>query len=162
MHSETHHDTAKNSWHWHSSPITAEKCELSILALLETSFAVSIYIWLAIEGYTIHLITSACIAPFLLLRTPESVKLALYRGENVIVTIIEFFYQFMDIPHPIYIHVIRRLSIFSITTFCVAIGFFCIRCISTYFMVIHKPIKSINSIPRNWWRIVGCVDSAHI
>ncbi len=64
------------TWHWFSTPKTAELLELSVLALVETILAVALYSWIAISGYTIHLVVSACISPFLLLRTSLSVELA--------------------------------------------------------------------------------------
>ena len=65
------------SWHWFSTPHTTDALELSVLALTETTIAMAIYVFIALKGYSLHLFVALCIAPFLLLRTPASTKLAL-------------------------------------------------------------------------------------
>ncbi|MFN3077153.1 MAG: hypothetical protein ABT940_09790 [Alphaproteobacteria bacterium] len=61
--------------HFHSTHESVEKGEPTVLAILETIFAVIGYWTVAWYFDThIHLLVSICVAPFLLLRSPESVK----------------------------------------------------------------------------------------
>ncbi len=77
------HRPRARSWHWYSTPSSTDRLEISILALFETVLAVAVYAWLVLNGLTVILVSSACIAPFLLLRTPLSVELALTKGEAI-------------------------------------------------------------------------------
>lgn len=150
------------SWHWYSTPKSALKLEVSVLALVETTFAVGIFIWLAINVSTIHIVLSACFAPFLLLRTQKSTNLALTYGEAVFEKALKpsswilfslassRWYTFIITP-PVMLILLIWLAF-------VLLG---IRFVTTVIFVIGTPIKSIMAIPVNWWRIVGCVDSFH-
>ena len=68
------------TWKWHSTLESAEKYELSILAIFETIIAVIVYIMLAVNGLSIHLLAAVFIAPLLLLRTQQSVELGVEVG----------------------------------------------------------------------------------
>lgn len=62
----------------HSTPLSAKHREISIVAIIETVFAVVLAIWLARRlETTVYLLCTGVIAPFLLLRTPWSTKLAI-------------------------------------------------------------------------------------
>ena len=57
---------------WFSNHESAARGEVSILAIIETLIAISISIGIAIYyDTTLHILISACIAPFLLLRTDD-------------------------------------------------------------------------------------------
>lgn len=71
---------ASRGWRWWSTPESVEALTVSVLAIVETLAAVAIYAWIAVEFGTLHLTISCCIAPFLLLRTPESTKRGLGWG----------------------------------------------------------------------------------
>ncbi|MEI6986544.1 MAG: hypothetical protein WCK65_10475 [Rhodospirillaceae bacterium] len=62
--------------HMHSTPNSIENGEASALAILETVLAVAAYWWFAwyFDTHT-HLLVSIAVAPFLLLRSPQSVDL---------------------------------------------------------------------------------------
>src|SRR5438270_142758 len=49
----------------------------SLLAIVETTCAMSVYAWIALKRGTTHLTIAACVAPFLLLRTDDSTKMGL-------------------------------------------------------------------------------------
>ena len=63
-------------WVWFSTEETAEAGKTSVLAVVETLCAMAPYAWIAWEYGTLHLTIAACVAPFLLLRTEESTRLA--------------------------------------------------------------------------------------
>jgi hypothetical protein len=62
-------------WAWtNRSPSTNA---VSVFAVAETLLAVSLYVVIALRFGTLHLTISACIAPFLLLRTDRSTELGI-------------------------------------------------------------------------------------
>jgi hypothetical protein len=64
------------NWVWHSTRETRAAGRVSVLACVETLFAVALYWWIAFRYDTHwHLVSSVFIAPLLLLRSPESMKL---------------------------------------------------------------------------------------
>jgi hypothetical protein len=65
------------SWTWRSSVDSADTGVVSALALCETIAASGIYAWIASRFGMLHLTISACVAPFLLMRTQRSAQLAL-------------------------------------------------------------------------------------
>ncbi len=62
----------ERTWHWRSTPETAEKAELSVLAVVETIFAVGVYVFIACKGYYLHFVIGAILTPFFMLRTHKS------------------------------------------------------------------------------------------
>jgi hypothetical protein len=61
-------------WVWHSDLESRAAGKVSVLACVETAFAIALYWWIAIRYDTHwHLLTSVFIAPLLLLRSPESI-----------------------------------------------------------------------------------------
>ena len=76
--SETDYPPAGKSrnWVWHSTLATRAAGSVSVLACGETLFAVALYWWIALRYHTHwHLVSSVFIAPLLLLRSPDSMKL---------------------------------------------------------------------------------------
>ena len=66
----------RRNWVWHSTLETRAAGRVSVLACVETLFAVALYWWIALRYHTHwHLVSSVFIAPLLLLRSPESMKL---------------------------------------------------------------------------------------
>ena len=60
---------------WHCTVESAENKEFSLLALLESLFAVSLSLGIAFwYDYWWHIVIASCLAPFLLLRTDESTR----------------------------------------------------------------------------------------
>ena len=66
----------ERNWVWLSTEETAEAGKTSVLAIVETLGAMAVYAWVAWNYGTLHLTIAACVAPFLLLRTQESTRLA--------------------------------------------------------------------------------------
>ncbi len=61
-------------WVWHSTLATRAAGQVSVLAVVETLLAITLYWWIAIRFETHwHLVSSVFIAPLLLLRSPESI-----------------------------------------------------------------------------------------
>lgn len=67
----------QRGWTWYSTVESTEAGVVSVLAIVETIAASAIYAWIVWRFGTLHLAVSACVAPFLLLRTSRSVSLAL-------------------------------------------------------------------------------------
>lgn len=66
----------ERGWVWHSTLATKAAGKISVLAVVETVLACVGYWWFAFHFDTHwHLLTSIVIAPLLLLRSPESIKL---------------------------------------------------------------------------------------
>lgn len=134
---------SKKSWRWACTPLSSDRGEVSVLACVESLLAISISLGIAWYYQTItHIAISACLAPFLLLRTKRSTLRGLillgrngYRIED----------QFGDVPFFIYI-------IFGPTL---------IKVIATVEVLISHPAKLFTSIPLNWKRIVFCTDMSH-
>lgn len=166
--SENLGSTATNrTWHWHSTPHTAHRLELSVLALVESAIAVGIYAWLAWLGWTWHLISAAVVAPLLLLRTEESVQWAFVH--------LGWMDTFVDyVGQPLFwfskkrdfigsIVIIRGIMIlYSILFLLISrLLYFALRIAATVTCCCIHPLTTIMTIPSNWWRIVGCTDTMH-
>ena len=145
------------TWHWHSSPETTNRLELSVLALVETLIAIAIYMWIASLGYVVHLIIAAVAAPFLLLRTKESTEFALSLRKTekdiLVFTVLDKLPD--NSPHWI-VYIVYPFLVPVIV-----IEFLIVRGWATLRFAILAPMNTLESIPRNWWRTVGCLDSFH-
>lgn len=150
--------TRTKSWCWYSTLESARDLKLSVLALVETAFAIGIYVWLVLNGFTLHLIMGACVAPFLLLRTPQSVELAFSMGKPIYEITSEWFFDAID---NIRNETIQNILIVILSGPVIGLVLMGIRFTATVIAVIKAPVKSVRTMPINWWRIVGCVDSFH-
>lgn len=142
------------NWHWHSTPLTASRYELSVLAVAETSVAVGIYIWLALAGHVTHLLVAAIVAPLLLLRTDRSTDYALKHFARFAV-----FSNYLARKVPSI--AILNLPHFLLVVIVVFLETLSMRVWATIRFVVVNPIRSLTSIPRNWIRITCCVDTYH-
>ena len=70
-------------WVWYSTPDSFNEGKISILAICETIVFSWFYLLTALKYGTFHLTIAVMIVPLLLLRTDESVRLALNRSENL-------------------------------------------------------------------------------
>ncbi len=151
-------DVSDRSWHWVSRADTADRLELSIWALAETLIAVGIYTWVALEGYVFHLVTAMCVAPFLLLRTPQSVDQSLRTSPKLLdhgeklVDKIENAAPDGTLPD--------KLCIIILFIY-VSILLFGLKVYTTITVAFKFPLTVVREIPKNWWRIVGCMDTWH-
>ena len=121
-----------------STPDSAAYGKPSVCALLETLIATAISGFVAIHYQTlVHVAVGACVAPFLLLRTPESVALGLRWFSQIVPggTVNDVWWQ---------IGMLLRTLALSI----------CIRVIAT----IRYGFKGIPAMPRNWVQVVLCTD----
>ena len=85
----------QRGWVWYSTPKSATARTVSVLALVETLAAVGIYIWIAVSWGTLHLLIAACVTPFLLLRTEESIKLGLKFSTKYLLIVYPY-YRFLQ------------------------------------------------------------------
>ena len=114
--------------------------EVSLLAIIETLTAISLSVIIAIELSTLKWIAvSACVAPFLLLRTERSTALG-----------IKVFDRIYD-----------RLDPYAEPTMFVLLVTPAVRLIAVLVTAIRHPILTISSIPANWYRTAWCLDITH-
>lgn len=160
----TSENVSQRSWHWHCTPKTTANLEFSVLAIVESVLSVGVYIWLALNGYTLHLVASACIAPLLLLRTQESTEFALKFGEPIVKKVDGVnvdLSKLMEEKLPFAIAIPLTLPVLVMTAISIGISFFVIKFIATIIHIFKSPLRVLLAIPVNWWRIVGCLDIFH-
>jgi hypothetical protein len=123
-----------------STEQSVAKNEPTIMAIAETLLAVAISVGIAIQYQTlVHVALSACIAPLLLMRSPDSVALGV-RWFNRIKpkkpanknNLLSVGWQYL------------RILVSSVA----------IKIAAT----VGHPIKGIQNIPTNWLRVVFCTD----
>jgi hypothetical protein len=153
---------------------TRESCdqgEITVLAIIETVLAVALLVFLSIWFDTTHWLAGACLlSPLLLLRTEDSVRLALRlkkwvevddRGIKIRIAIgmpVALLAGVWIIPPSnlvyaaIYcIGAYAAMSVFPI--------FFIARCYAALISIVRHPLTSVAAIPGNWRRIVLATDS---
>jgi hypothetical protein len=62
---------------WYSTLESAAAGQATVLGIVETILAMTVYGWIALRQGTLHLTIAACVVPILLLRTPESTTLGI-------------------------------------------------------------------------------------
>lgn len=138
---------------WKSTPLAADRGEISVIAVAESIAAVALSLWIAWSYQTIgHIVISACIAPFLLLRTKRSVAMGFHVAEKGRICTIKLLNYCHMPPGTL------REVLFYIAS---PIIFLVSRVYATVFVVITRPIYSLMNIPYNWRRVVLCTDSAY-
>ncbi len=164
-------------WCWYAGNTDAVP-QISILALVETLIAVLVYVWIAIEYGTLHITISACIAPFLLLRTPDSTALGLKIGIPLVRGYLKFLEAAYNNTVGPFINAIDELDetksktitgllivlvLFPVFTLIVTIPtallVFAVRTAATFICTCVHPLRTLRTIPANWWRVAACVDS---
>jgi hypothetical protein len=125
-----------------STPASAARGQLSLAAVIESFLSASTVILLAIRfGITRPLVFSVWVSPFLLLRTPASVR-------NGLIWLVRWYY------------ISKRFPISSRTLiFC--LGAIPIRIITTTKAFLASPLKSLENVPQNWFQLTFCTDIAH-
>lgn len=166
----------QRGWTWYSSVESAEQGLVSVLAIVETIAASVVYGWIAWRFGTLHLTISACVAPFLLLRTPRSVSLALslfFRAIDALNNVPDFMFKpayylddrisaasstlityFLSSFRSLYIIITLVPMIASIGLIALLV-----RIIATIATTIRHPLQGISKIPANWWTSSACIDS---
>lgn len=148
----------------HSTRESVKKGEASWLALTETGIAMTFTWYMTYHHETLFFIAvSMGIAPFLLLRTEESVELGLKWFEYIHNHPIQSLVMLIDSPlikKSSLIFYIPALLIIVIAMSIVAISAFIIRIVATIVTLIIHPIKSLKAIPDNWYRFSFSMDSS--
>jgi hypothetical protein len=123
-----------------STEQSVAKNEPTIMALAETLLAVAISVGIAIRYQTLtHVALGACIAPFLLMRSPESVALGV-RWFNYVKP-----KQLSESANPFFVGwAYLRILVSSVVVKIAA--------------TVRHPVKGVQSIPANWVRVVLCTD----
>lgn len=121
------------------------KGEVSVLAIVETLFAISLVFYFSEHFNTLRwLAVAMCVAPLLLLRTEESTRLG-----------IECFNRFAEnTPNSIKIFPISLLLVIYISLIA-----FAVRVSATLVSALRSPVESLQVIPKKWSRIILTVDS---
>jgi hypothetical protein len=164
----------RRGWAWYSSVESVESGDVSVLAILETIAASAVYAWIAWRSGTLHLTISACVAPFLLMRTDRSESRALdwfhliFKPESIEDGFWRNDPSFSFGARPDLISMLRSpFLLFIIGPPFVALGFLLVtaapavalRALATATIVVRQPLKSISAIPQNLWRSMVSVDS---
>ena len=134
---------------WTSTILSAERGEVSVLALIETIGAVGVSILIAIYTETVyHIVIASCLAPFLLLRSPKSTIL----GMECSCEIVSFSaYWFRTVTGPVIVKM-YGFVLFFIPALILS------KILITIYCLIRHPVSSISQIPSNWIRIVLATD----
>ncbi len=142
----------------HSTAESVENREISLLAIVETIIASSIAIYLSVKFNSFKWIAwSACIAPFLLLRTEESTNYGIdlfdKRVDWIRSKMFKSLYR-IDFSWRMWFNVLYGLSI----AFYFAIMPILVRFLSFIVAIWRHPLKSFSSIPENWIRATMSID----
>src|SRR5271157_1542356 len=145
----------------HSTTESVDKGEISLLAILETILATAIAIYLSVKFDSLKWIAwPACVAPFFLLRTQDSIKLGFK-------LFLKIGYQFTDrIEKPRNevrkaenrVNLIKSIGGQMLLTCSLVIGVALIRFVSVLLTCCRHPFISISSIPANWSRAALIID----
>ncbi|MEM9670853.1 MAG: hypothetical protein AAF950_18240 [Pseudomonadota bacterium] len=128
------------SFHWTSTHETADRGEISVLAIVETLIAMAISLGIAWYSETIlHIVVGACVAPLLLLRTEESTELGLRLADAAI---------------------LRFGDSLVLVFFVLPVAGCLIRVCATAIIAIRRPLHTMSSIIPNWKKVTLCLDLA--
>ena len=123
----------------------------SLLAILETGLAMTIGIFVAVKWGTWHIAIAACIAPFLLLRTKASTKLA-----------VKWLSEFWEWSDPFFQRTANSLPgmVIGLVLSPVSTALAAVLCrfFSVLWTVLTSPINSLAQIPNNWAQNAWCMD----
>lgn len=144
------------AWRWTSTPLSADRGEISVLAIVETIAAISISMGIAWYYETVtHIAVSACLAPVLLLRTGRSVALglcSLERGLELAKHLREAVERHGYFAQVAFVPVITFAGLALLSVVC--------RIVPIILVVARRPLYCIKQIPINWRRVVFCMDSS--
>jgi hypothetical protein len=147
---------------WFSTPASAEAREISALAICETVLASSASLWIVVRfETTAHILAGMAIAPFLLLRTPQSTLV----GIRTLTSIMDAILSFGD--RCISGHIKGLFGFFGkavqgVTVMPIAfISPSLARVWATLVTAIRAPANTIASIPSNWQRYCLSMDTMH-
>lgn len=129
--------------------------EVTVLALIETFFAMGLAVIISIKWHTAtHLVIGASLAPFLMLRTENSAKIGIAYFVKLI--------RWMDTPlltNPkLSYRFLFKILLIPIKGFSWTIGPSAIKIAATLVCFYKNPSETILSIPHNWARIALSID----
>jgi len=164
-------------WVWKSSVESADRLQFSVLALIETVIAVSIsfFVWFSYDFYW-HIVTGLVAAPLFFLRTKKSETYALdkflnYKGSPyeipsfiILGIIVLIYFIIQNINFNFFGNGI--VSLFFGFIYGILIGLalyiFLLALGSKIFSTVkHISYQSFISIPKNWFKIIHCIDMFH-
>ena len=143
---------------WYSTPESFDKGEVSALAIAEVIVAITVAVGIAVHFDTLrHVAVSALIAPFLLLRTEESIRLGFRIWEWLDDRWVKVFGKILD-DLPMWLLAVLMLPL-------VVLPIMLIAAVARFFSVaiaaVRNPIGAVRAAPSNWQRQTLCIDSAH-
>ena len=118
--------------------------EPTVLAIGETLTAMAIALVVAVQFNTLtHIAVGGCIAPLLLLRSPDSTRLAARWFRRAV----DRFAVNPDGPE-------QDVNITALKFGCLLLWSIIVRAVAT----LRHPIKGVQEVPANWKRVVLCAD----
>ena len=137
-------------WEWVSTPESAARGIVTVLAVAETLAAMAIYVWIAVRWGTAHLVVAALVTPLLLLRTEHTIRLGLrwaFRSQLAV----DWVWKRLPglIAWPLIFFVVVPAWLLTCRTVAAIVSF------------LQHPVLSLRAIPDNWFRQTMCLDFAH-
>lgn len=155
-----------------STEESVKRGEPSVLAILETLFAVGLSCWIAVSFQMWwHLLIACIVAPLALLTTPLignlswsfTSKINKFLEEHSLVTVLLFVFAIGFSCSFVIFHDSMALGILSyvILAFSFFTGLFqglVGRLSATLYGIITQPLETLAELPSNWWKQIACTD----
>jgi hypothetical protein len=145
---------------WTSTHESVEEEEVSALALFETAVAIGLS-WFIYRyvGTLRHVAVAAAVAPFLLLRTPESTELGLRFADT-------WLSRYEETADPTYQKILSSSGIGAVFLFPFTMVYLAgavfvsvlAKILATLVVLLSYPRHTLSAIPQNWRRVVFCTD----
>ncbi len=168
-------------WHFHNTRLSADRGDISVLAICETLIAISVYVWIVIAFDTfLHIAAAACIAPTLLLQSKRSQLIGQLIAANIsnrmdsIIRRMRFFLAPRKVAEDInsgirkygplslagrhILSVLKGILLSLIYPLLLIIIFTIAKIAATFFVLGTRPLKTISLIPVNWRKFVFSID----
>ena len=144
-----------------STPESADRSEITFLAIVETLVAVTLSIFLLkILGSATHIVIGALIAPFLFLRTDASTARAFAIFDSCfprLGEVVSSIASFHDRLPPF----LRSITFLLLWLPLFLLGTVAIRIAATILTLVSSPRESLLAIPGNWVRVALAMDHRH-
>jgi len=148
-----------------STPQSVKDGEVSLLAILETSVAVCLTLWIAFKcGTLAHIAVGGCLGFLLLLRTEASTQLGitwLIRVKNWLTESLSGF-NTTKYPRSMLLSILFVLKVLALYVYILILYMLSsvlIKVSATCVTVRRFPGASLSQIPSNWFRVSLCIDS---
>lgn len=130
----------------YSTDESVRRGEPSLLAIGETLTAMCLSVWIGVHyGTWMHVALSACVTPFLLLRTEHSCV----RGVKIMDWLVTH-WNLQQSARAISIQLVITVPTFALVS----------RIGATLYELVKSPAGTLSAIPRNWWTQVIATDLA--